>query len=109
MKLLIDRMLSYRLIRYLEPHYPGTEHVDRSHKINAGDNEIWNRARRDGFTIVTKDGDFLEIWEKEGWPPKVIKLNLGNCSNEEAAELLIQNKDKVEQFHEDDERGLLEL
>ena len=39
MKLLIDRMLSYRLIRYLEPHYPGTEHVDRSHKINAGDNE----------------------------------------------------------------------
>lgn len=109
MKLLIDRMLSRRLEQFLETHYPGTEHADRTQKEDAEDAEIWEYARNNGFTILTKDADFLELAERQGWPPKLIKLNLGNCSNEEVTELLITRKQEIREFHANEERGLLLL
>jgi predicted nuclease of predicted toxin-antitoxin system len=109
MKLLIDRMLSHRLERHLEPHFPGTEHVDKTQRTDAEDMEVWEYARDNGFTILTKDADFLEISGKQGWPPKLIKLNIGNCSTPEVVKLLTSRKGKIEEFHEDKEAGLMQM
>ena len=109
MKLLIDRMLSDRLEGLLETHFPGTQHIDRFLETNAGDSEIWDFAKKNGFTIVTKDADFRQLSANQGWPPKVLKLNIGNCSNEEVTGLLVGRKQEILDFHLDDDVGLLEL
>lgn len=49
---------------------------------DASDREIFNAAKRDGATIITKDGDFVELVERLGAPPRVIWVTCGNSTNQ---------------------------
>ena len=40
---------------------------------------IWNYARDNGLTIVSKDSDFHRMSFVLGAPPQVIWLRVGNC------------------------------
>src|SRR6266480_3145162 len=51
----------------------------------ADDEAIWEYARREGFTIVSKDSDFQERSVLCGSPPKVIWLRIPNSSTSEIA------------------------
>lgn len=42
------------------------------------DSEIWNYAKLNDFTIVTKDADFSNRIIMSAPPPKIIHLRLGN-------------------------------
>jgi predicted nuclease of predicted toxin-antitoxin system len=48
---------------------------------DATDREIFLAARREGATVVTKDGDFVRLLEDLGPPPQVIWITCGNTSN----------------------------
>ena len=48
---------------------------------DATDREIFDAARRAGVTIVTKDGDFVELVQRFGTPPQIIWVTCGNATN----------------------------
>ena len=58
-------------------------HVREVGLAAADDSTVWAYARRHGFAIVSKDGDFSSRSVLYGAPPKVIWLAVGNCSTGE--------------------------
>ncbi len=60
MKLLLDENLPPRLADVLQSEFSGSTHVHSCGLGSADDEAIWEYARREGFTIVSKDSDFQE-------------------------------------------------
>lgn len=58
---------------------PGRIHLREVGLRGAKDRRIWISGRAQGFAIVAKDVDFRERGFIEGFPPKVIRLNVGNA------------------------------
>jgi len=67
----------------------------------ATDDTIWNFARANGLTIVTKDADFPDIEVLRGFPPKGLWLQIGNCTNDEIEGLLRNQLLSIEAFGAD--------
>lgn len=83
MKLLFDHHLSFRLAHRLADLFPDNSHVV-SHRLDrASDTVVWEFARANGFTLVTKDADFSDLSILRGFPPKVVWVRLGNCTTAE--------------------------
>lgn len=61
MRLLFDENLSSRLPEVLADVYPGSAHVHYCELGSADDASIWQYAKGNGFTIVSKDSDFQEL------------------------------------------------
>lgn len=62
MKLLLDENLSWRMIKKLTPFFEEVIHVsDLKITQPADDISIWNYAKKNGFTIISKDDDFEKI------------------------------------------------
>jgi predicted nuclease of predicted toxin-antitoxin system len=79
MKLLLDANLSWRLIKVLESPNHEVEHVNRIVlPVPASDEKIWDYAGINGFTIVTKDHDFIRLSETRGSPPPVVIIRHQN-------------------------------
>jgi len=57
-KLLFDENLSLRLPGVLADVYPGSAHVHECGLGRADDSAIWQYAKDNGFTIVSKESDF---------------------------------------------------
>ena len=109
MKLLLDQNLAPRLARTLSDIYPGSAHVRDLGMTNASDREIWDRARSDGFVIVSKDNDFQQMSFVIGPPPKVIWIRRGNCSVQESEEILRSNSARIHEFEADQVSAYLML
>ncbi len=109
MKLLFDQNLSPRLVRLLADVYPECRHVHESGMDSASDTVIWEYARNEGYTIVSKDADFQQRSFAFGHPPKVIWIRLGNCSVDEVAALLRERYIKIQYFHESKDLSFLAL
>lgn len=107
MTLLFDENLSYRLITILQDLFPGSLHVDSSGLGSATDESVWEFARVNGLTIVTKDSDFHERSVVLGYPPKIIWITRGNCSTDQIAKLLRANEARISELHSDPEAGFL--
>ena len=88
LKLLLDENLSYRLASSLSSAFPGSRHVDSVGLHSKADARIWEFARRNGFTIVSKDDDFRQRSILYGQPPKVVWLSVGNSSTEAMLRIL---------------------
>ena len=85
----------------------GSVHVRDIGLKDSLDNEVWEFAKENGFSILTKDTDFLDIVLLKGSPPKCIYLALGNCSTSEAINALNINHAKVREFLTDKENQYL--
>ncbi len=109
MKLLFDQNLSHRLVRALAVEYPHSDHVRDLGMKSAPDTEVWNYARSNGFTIVSKDSDFHQRSLLHGFPPKVIWVRLGNCTTAAVATVLREHLDDVEEFDSDPNATFLVL
>jgi predicted nuclease of predicted toxin-antitoxin system len=105
--LLFDENLSYRLIAILQDLFPGSLHVDTAGLGSATDEIVWEFARANGLTIVTKDSDFHERSVVQGYPPKIIWITRGNCSTDQIAKLLRANAARISELHSDPEAGFL--
>ena len=109
MKLLLDHNLSFRLLNRLSEKFTNSSHVYHLNLSNASDIAIWNYAKSNEFTIVTKDTDFFDLVSLKGFPPKVIWIKKGNCTTEEIGGILENSCDKMMSFIEDDTNGILIL
>ena len=100
MKLLLDQNLSRRLVRMLAHEYPDTAHVFLigMAEDEDTDTDIWNFAAANGYAIISKDKDFYQRSVAAGHPPKVIHLNMGNCSVGEIAAVLLDRLGHVRDF-----------
>lgn len=109
MKLLLDEQLSRRLVPALDPVYPGSTQVALRGLERATDREIWEFARQNGYVIVTKDDDFFGLASLYGFPPKVIRLALGNCPNSQVLEALLRSRSNIERLVSRDDVGWIEV
>jgi predicted nuclease of predicted toxin-antitoxin system len=108
-KLLFDANISHKLVRNLATEYPDSAHVRDVGLRGAEDRQVWDHARTQGFIIVSKDTDFRERSYVEGFPPKVIWLDVGNARTAAVAKLLRDERERVERFEQSDETSVLIL
>jgi len=87
-KLLFDENISPHMVSALTDVYPGSAHVHECGLGSADDLAVWNYARDNGFTIVSKDSDFQEQSILRGSPPKVVWLRTANCTSAQIENLL---------------------
>ena len=97
MKLLLDENLSQRLVPLLQADYPGSNQVVLLGMESASDAEVWQKAKDDGYVIVTRDSDFQELSLVWGHPPKVIRLKTFNQSRAATLRVLVDNKELIAQ------------
>jgi len=109
MKLLFDQNVSPRLARLLADIYPDSVHVREVGLRDADDAEIWEYARLNGFTIVSKDSDFQQRSLLYGHPPKFIWLRVGNCPAQVIEVLLRRHSVAIHTFDLDGRRSHLML
>jgi predicted nuclease of predicted toxin-antitoxin system len=109
MKLLFDQNLSPRLVGCLADLFPGSSHVQTEGLDCASDDQVWERARLNGFAIVSKDVDFNSLSVMRGSPPKVIWLLLGNCTTAQVESVFRERFGDIEAFDSDPSLGTLAL
>ena len=109
MKLLFDQNLSHRLAPALASLYPGSVHVRGLGLKTADDDAIWNYALEHSFTIVSKDADFRQRSFLFSHPPKVVWIQLGNCSTPEIEALLRARHGDLLAFEQDADASFLVL
>jgi predicted nuclease of predicted toxin-antitoxin system len=109
MKLLLDANVSWRLSAILSEHFGDCIHVNKTELPKpAKDTEIWKYAAENGYTIVTQDSDFLNLFETWGFPPKIILLRTRNIDRKTTENILLHNKESIFDL-ENGNYGLLEI
>ena len=109
MKLLFDQNLSHRLVPALADVFPASAHVRDFDLQRADDEAIWDFAKDNEFTIVSKDDDFHQRSFLYGHPPKVVWVRLRNCSTEQVAETLRRNVKELVLFENDADAAFVAL
>lgn len=109
MKLLFDHNLSPRLVQLLADLHPNSQHVFLLGMDQANDQQIWDYATQNDFTIVTRDSDYNDLSLIRGFPPKVIWIRRGNCSTQAIEQILRSATDTIQRLAEDPSIGVLTL
>lgn len=89
--------------------YPQSVHVRDVGLASADDAVVWEFARANGLTIVTKDADFHQRSFVLGSPPQVVWIRRGNCSTDAIIDLLERRRDAIEAFGRNPEAAFLVL
>ncbi|MFN0103675.1 MAG: DUF5615 family PIN-like protein [Bryobacteraceae bacterium] len=96
MKLLFDANLSPKLVGRLASLFPASGHVfELGMARKTSDDEIRHYARDNGYVIVTADSDFLDLAERYGVPPKVVRLENCNYPTARVESLLRRNAIRI--------------
>lgn len=101
MKFLIDNNLSFKLVLPLQAAFAGTCHVREILTVDVDDISVWNFAKANEYTILTKDNDFDERVQLNGCPPKLVHLVCGNRPTLYILNLILLRKEKIEAFISD--------
>ena len=109
MKLLFDQNISFRILKILNNHFPGSAPVRELKLDGSTDQEIWKFAKVNNYVIVSFDADFYDFSSLYGHPPKIIWLRTGNTKTFYIANLLIQKEGLIKSFLEDEEISCLEI
>ena len=104
MNLLLDQNISYRVVAYLEPVFGSVKQVKQLGLTDVSDVEIWNFSKRNNYTIITFDSDFIDIASLHGSPPKIIWLRFGNASNLKIVNKLVTNVEMINEFIADESK-----
>jgi len=108
-KLLFDQNLSPKLVARLADRYPDSDHVYTIGIDRSSDDDLRQYARREAFTIVTKDSDFSDLCILLGFPPKVIWIRRGNCSTATIESILREHGEEIQALDQDEVMGILTL
>jgi predicted nuclease of predicted toxin-antitoxin system len=79
LKLLIDNQLPGSLARLLEASGLEARHVRDLDLDRASDREIWRYAKTHGYTVASKDEDFLHLAKLDATGPALVWVRLRNC------------------------------
>ncbi len=98
MKLFYDQNLSFKLVSDLEKIFPNSVHVRKLGLDTADDSDIWDYAKKNNFTIVTKDSDYNDRILKYESPPRIIWIRSGNKKTDYIKELLSAHARELKVF-----------
>jgi predicted nuclease of predicted toxin-antitoxin system len=108
-KLLLDENLSRRIVPALATRFPGTSQVTLLNLERATDLALAEFASREGFVIVSKDDDFVSLVTLRGYAPKLIRIIMGNASNDQVLSALLSRATELETLLADPAIGIVEL
>jgi len=100
-------MLAPSLVNRLADLFKDSERVRDLGLEQTPDTEVWHQAKDLGYTIVTKDKDFANLSLVWSPPPKVILLQLGNCSVQQMEDRLRRDAVRISEFVSNSPKGLL--
>ena len=106
--ILLDNNLSPRLCTELGDIYPGITHVSELALEREADIVVWRYAKEQDLHIMTKDKDFIALLNQNGHPPKVICLQLGNCTNKELQSIIRSKETAIKHFM-NSSKGILKI
>ena len=109
MKLLLDENLSKRLVPFLQHDFPGSTQVVVLGMESVSDKDVGQRAKDDGYVVVSRDADFQELSIVWGSPPQVVRLRTPNQNRAAVLKLLLDNKDFIISALVDEARASIEL
>ncbi len=72
--------------------------VQRLGLLTATDSEIFEKAREEDAVILTKDGDFIDLVNRHGTPPRVVWLSCGNTTNARLRQIMTTQWVRVDQL-----------
>jgi len=75
----------------------------------ASDVEVWEFAKKNEYSIVTKDSDFNDLAILKGTPPKIIWLKVGNCKVSDIENILNDHVQSIKDFLEAEDSSILEI
>jgi len=91
MNFLCDVHISIRIAKSIEELGYKCEHVNRIlNKWNTTDEEIINYLNERNLILITKDQDFRNSYLLHSKPKKLIKIDLGNISNEALLKTIVE-------------------
>ena len=61
MKLLFDQNISFKVAKRIQDNFPNAQHVSDLRIETYNDLEIWDYAKANDYSIVTFDGDFIDL------------------------------------------------
>ena len=85
--------------------FPGSSHVQTAGLDCADDDQVWDYARQNDFAIVSKDEDYNNMSVLRGSPPKVIWVQLGNCTTAQVEAAFRARFADIEAFEKDPALG----
>src|SRR5258706_15345629 len=109
MKLLFDQNLSFKLARGVEDLFPNSTQVRLLGLDRADDNTVWEYARQHDYVLVSQDGDYSNLSNLRGYPPKIVWLRCGNRPTGEVESLLRRNHQRIIHFLADPTISCLEI
>jgi predicted nuclease of predicted toxin-antitoxin system len=109
MKLLLDENLSRRIVPFLQLTYPDSSQVALLGLQAATDLEIWDFAKAQGYVVVTRDSDFLDLSLLKGQPPKIVRLRTSNLGRAATLNLLLSKQALIEQALMQDDEAYVEI
>ena len=89
--------------------YSGSNQVVLLGMESASDKAVWQKAKDDGYVIVTRDADFQELSLVWGQPPKVIRLKTLNQSRAATLKVLIDNQEAITEALLDNDLASVEI
>jgi predicted nuclease of predicted toxin-antitoxin system len=108
-RVLLDQNLSPKLIRKLTDVLPGLETVYDHDLIDSSDPFIFDWARRaEVSAIISTDRDFIQLAERFGPPPKVIRIDRCDFPSRVVEQLLRREALRIHDFLISD-RAVLQL
>ena len=109
MKLLFDQHLSHKQTMALIDLFPDSTHVRDVGQQSSDDKTIWNFAKDNGLTIVTKDSDYFDFVQVFGYPPKIIWIKSGNGPTSLVAQIIRKNYSVILLSLNDPQIGIIEI
>ena len=109
MKLLFDQNLSFKLCTLLSDLFPGSQPIRELGLDQSDDRIVWQRAKDNGFMLVSQDSDFADMAAHYGHPPKVIWLRCGNQTVATIEALLRRHAKIISEFDENITAACLEI
>jgi len=96
MKIWVDAQMSPAIAAWVIGNFPVRAVAVRDLGLrDAGDEEIFQAARRENAIVMTKDNDFVLLLDRLGPPPQVIWVTCGNTSNARLKEILTNTLPKA--------------
>lgn len=110
MNFLCDVHISLKVSKRIEQLGYQSEHVNNIlDKWNTKDSEIASYVDDNELILITKDQDFRNSFLVNHRPKKLVKINLGNISNNELLNILENNLDRIAEINTQSDSFMIEL
>ena len=103
MNFLCDVHIPIKLAKFLQNNGHSAKHVNQlPAKWHTDDSEICTIADRNEWIVITKDEDFRASFLLKRTPRKLIRISLGNISNEALIELFADHLTLIGEVNENE-------